>query len=96
MNEHGCCYPEIHTEYNNILECNHGGKSLKVPFIISFDLECLLKKEQSYQNNPEKSYTERKAKHETSGWATIVKCSFDAKKRQPWLLQRNRLYWKVV
>ena len=70
----------MHTEYNKILECNHGEKSLKVPFIISFDLECLLKKEQSCQNNPEKSYTERKAKHETSGWVTIVKCSFDAKK----------------
>ena len=80
MNEYGYCYPEIHTKYNKILEYNHGEKSLKVPFIISFDLECLLKNEQSCQNNPEKSYTERKVKHETSGWATIVKCSFDAKK----------------
>ena len=51
----------MHTEYNKILECNHGEKSLKVPFIISFDLECLLKKEQSCQNNPEKSYTEKKS-----------------------------------
>ena len=35
------------------------------------------KKEQSCQNNPEKSYTERKAKHELSGWAMFKKCSFD-------------------
>ena len=40
------------------------------------------KKEQSCQNNPEKSYTERKAKPEPSGWAIIVKCSnsFEATK----------------
>ena len=36
-----------------------------------------LKKEQSCQNNPEKSYTEKKAKHEPSGWAMLTKCSFD-------------------
>ena len=34
------------------------------------------KKEQSCQNNPEKSYTERKAKHELSGWAMFTKYSF--------------------
>ena len=34
------------------------------------------KKEQSCQNNPEKSYTERKAKHELSGWALFTKYSF--------------------
>ena len=44
-----------------ILKYNHGQKSLKVPFTIYLNLECLLKKEQSCQNNPENSYTERKA-----------------------------------
>ena len=34
------------------------------------------KKEQSCQNNPEKSYTEKKVKHEPSGWAMLTKCSF--------------------
>ena len=35
-------------------------KSLKAPFAIYLDLECLLKNVQSSQNNPEKSHTEKK------------------------------------
>ena len=38
-----------------------GEKSLKVPFIIYADLECLLKKVRSCQSNPENSYTENKS-----------------------------------
>ena len=37
-----------------ILKYNPGEKSSKVPFAIYLHLECLLKKEQSCQNNPEK------------------------------------------
>ena len=44
-----------------ILKYSHGQKSFKASFAIYLDLECLLKKEQSGQNNPENSYTERKA-----------------------------------
>ena len=43
-----------------ILKYNHGEKSLKAPFMIYVDLDCLLKKMHSCQNNPEKSYTEKK------------------------------------
>ena len=43
-----------------ILKYNPGEKSLKAPFAIYLDLECILKKLQSSQNNPEKSYTEKK------------------------------------
>ena len=42
-----------------------------------YDLESLLKKEQSCQNNPEKSYTEKEANYDPSGWAMLTKCSFD-------------------
>ena len=42
----------------------------------------MLKKEQSCQNNPEKSYTEKKAKHEPSGWAMFTRCSFDKKENK--------------
>ena len=35
--------------------------SLKAPFTVSLDSECLIKKEQSCQNNPENSYTESQA-----------------------------------
>ena len=40
----------------------------------------LIKKVQSSQNNPEKSYTEKKARYEPSGWAMFTRCSFDKKK----------------
>ena len=35
---------------------------------------------QSHQNNPEKLYTEKKAKHEPSGLVMLTKCSFDKQK----------------
>ena len=47
-------------EGHKILKYNHGEKSLKTPAIIYADLECLLEKMHSCQNNPEKSYTEKK------------------------------------
>ena len=37
--------------FEKILKCKPGEKSLKVPFTIYLDLECLLKKEQSRGNN---------------------------------------------
>ena len=49
-----------------ISKYNHGEKSLKALFMIPIDLDCLLKKLQSCQNNPKNSYTERKAKYEPS------------------------------
>ena len=59
-NDHDYCYVEMPDEFNEILKCNHGEKSLKAPAIIYADLECLLEKMHSCQNNPEKSYTEKK------------------------------------
>ena len=47
-------------EDKKILKYNYGGKSIRVLFIIYADLECLLAKMYSCQNNPEKSYTEKK------------------------------------
>ena len=38
-------------EDNKILEYNHGEKSLKPPFMIYADLEYLLEKMHSHQNN---------------------------------------------
>ena len=51
------------TKFNSVLKYNHGEKSLKKPFVIYANLECLLLKQQSCQNNPNKPYTERKAIH---------------------------------
>ena len=48
-------------EDKKILKYIPGTKSLKVPFIICADLECLLEKITTCSNNPEKSYTEKKS-----------------------------------
>ena len=50
------CSVEMPTKLNKILKYNHGEKSLKTPFVIYADLECLLIKQHSCQNNPNKSY----------------------------------------
>ena len=73
-NNHDSCHIEMPKCFEKILKYNPGEKSLKAPFAIYLDLECLLKKEQSCQSNPEKSYTEKKAKHEPFGWAMLTKC----------------------
>ena len=67
------------TELNKILKYNHGEKSLKTLFVIYADLECLLLKQKSCQNNPNESYTERKAIHEPFGYSLDSVCSFDSK-----------------
>ena len=42
-----------------------------------------IKKEQSSDNNNlEESYTKRKAKHESYGWAMFARCSFDKKENK--------------
>ena len=45
---------------DKILKYNPGEKSLKAPFSIYLDLECLLQKIQSSQNNP-KNLTQQKS-----------------------------------
>ena len=59
-NDHDYCYVELPNDNNKILKYNHGEKSMRAPFVIYADLECLLEKMHSCQNNPEKSYTEKK------------------------------------
>ena len=48
--------------------------------MIYLDLECLLVKMLSWQNNPNNSYTERKAIHEPSCWSISTNYSFDKAK----------------
>ena len=81
-NKHDSYQIEMPKQAEKILKYIHGEKSLKNPFAIYLDLEYLLKKEQSCQNNPEKSYTEKKAIHEPSGWAMFTSCSFDEKENK--------------
>ena len=49
--DHDYCYVEMPDEDNKILKFNYREKSMRVPFIINADLECLLKEMHSCQNN---------------------------------------------
>ena len=80
--DHDFCDIIMPDEDNKILKYNPGEQSLKVPFIIYADLECLLQKINTCQNNPEKSYTEKKAKHKPSGYSLVTCCSFDKSKNE--------------
>ena len=61
----------------NISESKPGKKSLKHEFVIYADLECLLLKMNTCNNNPNKSYTTAKATHKPSGYSLLTSCSFD-------------------
>ena len=64
------CYVEMPTEDNKTLKYKHREKSVKVPFIIYADLECLLEKMSTCHNNPEKLSSTKKIKHKTSSLNT--------------------------
>ena len=94
-NNHNSCRVQMPDWVNKILEHNPGEKSLKKPFKIYLDSESLSKKEQSHNNDNndnnsnnsnnnsiEESYTEKKARHEPSGWSIFTRCSFDKKENK--------------
>ena len=68
------------TKDNNIIKYNHGEKSMKLPFVIYADLECLLEKMSTCQNNPNKSSTTKINKHIPSCYLLFTHCSFDESK----------------
>ena len=78
-NNHDYCQVEMPTNDTNILKYNHREKSLRLPWVIYVDFECLLIKKQSCQNNPEESYTEKKSIHESCGYSIDLVSSFDSK-----------------
>ena len=74
---HDYCHVEMPAEDNNIIKYNHGEKSLKVPFVIYADLECVLEKMSTCMNNPNESYTTKIIKHTPSAYSIFTSCSFD-------------------
>ena len=72
-NNHNSCRIEMPHCINKAIKYSPGEKSVKAPFLFFLDLECILKKLQFSQNNPENSYTEKKARPEPSGWALYTK-----------------------
>ena len=79
---HGYCHAEMPTKDNNIIKYNHGEKSLKLPFVFYADLECLLEKMSTCQNNPNKSSTTKINKHAPSGYSLFTHFSFDESKNK--------------
>ena len=70
------------TKYNNIIKYNHGEKSMKLPFVIYTDLECLLEKMSTCINNPNESSTTKINKHTPSIYSIFTHCSFDESKKK--------------
>ena len=70
------------TKDNNIIKYNHGEKSVKLPFVIYTDLECLFEKISTCENNPNESSTTKINKHAPSGYSIFTSCSFDESKNK--------------
>ena len=79
---HDYCHVEMPTKNNNIIKNNHGERSMKLPFVIYADLECLLEKMSTCINNPNESSTTKINKHTPSGYSIFTHCSFDELKNK--------------
>ena len=71
------CNIEMPSNANNLIKYNQGKKSLKLPFIIYADLECLLEKISTYCNNPDLSSTTKINHHVPYGYSIYTNWSFD-------------------
>ena len=76
------CHVEMPTKDNNIIKHNQGEESIKLPFVAYADLECLLEKMSTCQNNPNESSTTEINKHVPSGYSLFTHCSFDQTKNK--------------
>ena len=79
---HDYCNVKMPNEDNKIIKYNQGEKSIKLPFIIYADLECLLEKMSTCYNNPKESSTTEINKHTPSGYSLFTHCSFDKTKNK--------------
>ena len=70
------------TKNNNIIKYNQGEKSIKLPFAVYTDLERLLEKMSTCQNNPNESSPTEINKHIPSGYSLFTHCSFDRAKNK--------------
>ena len=75
-------YVKMPKKENKVLKYNHGEKTMRAPFIICVDLECLIEKINTCRNDPEKSSTTKVNKHTLSGYSLFTCTSFDAKKNK--------------
>ena len=76
------CRVDMPTKDNNIIKYNQGKKSIKIPFTIYADLECLLEKMSTCINNPNESSTTKINKHTPSSYSIFTHSSFDQRKNK--------------
>ena len=74
------CHVETPTKDNNTIKYNQVEKSIKLLFVVYADLEFLLEKMSTCQNNPSESSTTEINKHTLSGYSLFMHCSFDKNK----------------
>ena len=79
---HDYCHVEMSNEDNKIIKYNQGEKSIRSPFIIDADLECLLEKISTCYSNLEESSTTEINKHIPTGYSLFTHCSFDKTKNK--------------
>ena len=79
---HNYCNVEMPTKNNNIIKYKQGEKSIKLPFAVYADLECLLEKMSTCQHNPNESSTTEINKHTPSGYSIFTHSSFDQTKNK--------------
>ena len=70
------------TKDHNIIKYNSGEKSTKLPFVVYADLECLLEKMSTCQNNPNELSTTEINKYVPSGYSLFTHCSFNKTKNK--------------
>ena len=75
---HDYFYVEMPEKVNKILKYNYGEKSMKGPFIIYADLQCLLGKMSICHNNPEISPATKIDKPTPPGYPLFTQWSFDS------------------
>ena len=75
------CHVEMPNEDNKIIKYNQGEKSVKSPFIIYADLECLLEKMSTFYNNPKESSTTEINKHTPCGYSLFTHRGKDCMKK---------------
>ena len=76
------CHVEMPTKDNNIIRYNQEEKSINLPFVVYADLECLLEKISTCQNNTRESSTTEINKHAPSGYSLFINCSLDKTKNK--------------
>ena len=76
---HDYCHLEMPTKDSNTIKSK---KSVKLPFVVYADLECLLEKMSTCQNNPNESSTTEINKHIPFGYSLFTHYSLDQRKNK--------------